>query len=177
VTEQATIPNPVATPRVAAGALFSDQQGRALLVRPHYKTHWDIPGGYVEPGEAPRAAATREITEELGIRVEVGELLCVDWAPHPDEGDKLLFIFDGGQLRAEQVDQIRFVDGEITEYRFATSDEIDELTIPRLARRLRAAIEAQATQCTVYLENGVGAGPAAGRRVPPMLDQSAPRHA
>ena len=22
----------------------------------------------------------------------------VDWAPHPDEGDKVLFIFDGGEL-------------------------------------------------------------------------------
>ena len=59
----------MATPRVAAGALFSDESGRVLLVKPTYKKTWDIPGGYVEPGESPRAACIREIREELGLSV------------------------------------------------------------------------------------------------------------
>lgn len=57
----------MARPRVAAGALFLDAAGRVLLVRPTYKRHWDITGGYVGPGESPRAACIREIHEELGI--------------------------------------------------------------------------------------------------------------
>ena len=56
-----------ATPRVAAGALFFDDQGRVLLVHPTYKDTWDIPGGYVERGESPAAACRRELKEELGI--------------------------------------------------------------------------------------------------------------
>ena len=32
---------------------------------------WEFPGGKVEPGEAPEAAAVREIAEELGCGVEV----------------------------------------------------------------------------------------------------------
>lgn len=36
---------------------------------------WEFPGGKVEPGEAPEAALAREILEELGVPVQVRELL------------------------------------------------------------------------------------------------------
>src|SRR3954462_11446631 len=94
---------PMARPRVAAGVLVHDAQGRVLMVRPTYKDGWDIPGGYVEPDESPTAAAQREFQEELGVPRGPGRLLVVDWAPHPDEGDKLLFIFDGGPLANDDV--------------------------------------------------------------------------
>ena len=92
------------------------------MVKPTYKDGWDIPGGYVEPGESPKQAAAREVGEELGLTPSIGRLLVVDWAPHPDEGDKLLFIFDGGSLvdldaealiiQRTEIDRVEFVDPE-----------------------------------------------------------------
>ena len=140
----------MATPRVAAGALIRDAEGRILLVKPTYKDGWDIPGGYVEPGESPAAACKRELKEEIGLDREPGRLLIVDWAPHPAEGDKLLFIFDAGTLvRISDV----IPDGqEIAEVRFEAVAALGELMPGRLARRLRTATSAENDP---YAENGL----------------------
>lgn len=43
---------------------------RILLVRHSYGPRgWDLPGGSIRPGEAPEAAARREMNEELGIAI------------------------------------------------------------------------------------------------------------
>jgi 8-oxo-dGTP pyrophosphatase MutT (NUDIX family) len=59
----------------AAGIALFDADGRLLLARHVDDGHWGTPGGGVEPGEAPRAAARREFEEELGLRVEDCELI------------------------------------------------------------------------------------------------------
>ncbi len=47
---------------------------------------WEFPGGSVEFGETLSAAVRREIREEFGVEIEVGELLDVIDHILPDEG-------------------------------------------------------------------------------------------
>lgn len=44
---------------------------------------WELPAGLVEPGESPRAAAAREIAEELGFEVAESAVLDLGPATHP----------------------------------------------------------------------------------------------
>ncbi|MGK5642754.1 NUDIX domain-containing protein [Streptomyces sp. URMC 126] len=136
-------------------------------MRPSYKPGWEIPGGYVETGESPLAACRREVAEELGICPPVGPLLVVDWAPNPAEGDKVLFVFDGGVLGRRHREAVRPADGEVLEARFHSREAIDDLLIPRLARRVHQAIAAHHATGVRYLEHGAvpGDGSADGQRV------------
>ena len=43
----------------------------------------EFPGGKVEPGEAPVAALARELTEEIGVTVEVGRIWDVLFHAYP----------------------------------------------------------------------------------------------
>jgi 8-oxo-dGTP diphosphatase len=140
-----------ATPFVAAGVLFNDGNGRVLLVNPTYKDGWEIPGGYVEVGESPRAAAIREVKEELGLDIQVHDLLVLDWAPHPMEGDKLLIIFDGGQLDEETLSKISFPDGELSAAHFFDTSELETVLPDRLAKRVYRAARGSHSR---FLEHG-----------------------
>ncbi len=64
--------------------------GRVLLVRrgrPPRQGEWSIPGGAQELGETVFEAARREVAEEVGLDVEVTELLTVvDSIQKDDEG-------------------------------------------------------------------------------------------
>ena len=144
-----------ATPHAATGVLYFDGSERILLVHPTYKEGWDLPGGYLMPGETPTSALRREILEELGTALPFGALLVVDWAPNESEGDKILFVFDGGELTAAQHASIRVDGAEIDRYAYHHRSAIDALLIPRLARRVHAAIQARANGETVYLEHGL----------------------
>ncbi|MEU2043726.1 NUDIX hydrolase [Nocardia niwae] len=143
--------NQFASARLAAGALFV--RGDAVfLVHKTYGNGWDIPGGYVEPGESPTAACRREVMEELGIECEPRRLLVHDWAPNQREGDKILYVFDCGELHDEKA--IKLQGSELDRWEWVRVDKLDDYTIPRLTRRLREAHAACAEPRNVYLENG-----------------------
>jgi 8-oxo-dGTP pyrophosphatase MutT (NUDIX family) len=153
-----------ATPRIAAGALFVDDD-RILLVRKTYGNGWDIPGGYVDAGESPAAACRRELKEELGIEREVQRLLIVDWAPHVDEGDKILYVFDCGKLDDKR--HIQLASNELDGWEWVPVSQLPEYVIPRLARRLASAHHAHSAGTQLYLEHGQPALSPKGNLAPP----------
>jgi len=59
--------------RLVVGAVLRDAAGRVLAARRERPAGWELPGGKVEPGETEPAALVRELREELGVTVEVGE--------------------------------------------------------------------------------------------------------
>jgi 8-oxo-dGTP diphosphatase len=85
----------VHTVLVAAGVLI--EEGRVLLSQRKSGTHlegaWEFPGGKVEPGEDPREGLRRELAEELGLDVEVGEILDVTFHRYDDVGKAILLLF------------------------------------------------------------------------------------
>ncbi|MFF0531249.1 NUDIX domain-containing protein [Nocardia amikacinitolerans] len=138
--------------RMAAGALFV-RGDDVLLVHKTYGDGWDVPGGYVGPGESPSAACRREVLEELALDRPVRRLLVHDWAPHPTEGDKILYLFDCGELGDEQSVILQF--SELDRWEWVGLDRIDDYVVPRLARRVRQAHIAHVEESTRYLEHGV----------------------
>ncbi len=60
------------------GAILLDGEGRVLLVRRAHDPHggtWDVPGGFLEEGEAPVDGLRRELREETGLEVEPGRFV------------------------------------------------------------------------------------------------------
>jgi len=65
------------SPHPAAGCCVL-HDGRVLMVRRRYNPalgDWCFPAGYVEWDETIEAAAAREVEEETGLQVEVGDLV------------------------------------------------------------------------------------------------------
>ncbi|WP_115787251.1 NUDIX domain-containing protein [Arthrobacter silvisoli] len=111
--------------RVAAGLVIRDRQDRVLAVKPNYKDGWLLPGGTVDAGEAPRAAARREGREELGLDIIPGALLIIGHSAFPSPiGDGLNFLYDGGVLSADA--RIVLQEEELTEWRFVAEADFPD---------------------------------------------------
>ena len=78
---------------VSAGLVFRD--GKLLITqRPadgHLGGLWEFPGGKCEPGETFEQALHRELMEELGIEVEVCELIETITHEYPEKTVHLCF--------------------------------------------------------------------------------------
>ncbi len=80
---------------IVTAAVIRDGEGRVLLARRPTDRHmgglWEFPGGKLDQGESPAEGLARELDEELGVEVEIGEPLT--FAVHREPGLTLLLLF------------------------------------------------------------------------------------
>lgn len=112
-------------PKVAATCVV-ERGGKVLLVRrgnqPGYGL-WSMPGGYVDRGEVVEEAAAREVVEETGLVVEVGQLVGLfSEAGHPVVVAAFTATEAGGVLEAGP---------EALEVGFFELDGLPEMAFPR----------------------------------------------
>jgi hypothetical protein len=87
---------------------------------------------------------------ELGIDREPRRLISVDWAPNDREGDKILFVFDCGNLGPDE-DRLSLPADESDRWEWVDIAQLGEHVIDRIAHRVRAAVERPSV---AYLEHG-----------------------
>ncbi|MEV4332076.1 NUDIX hydrolase [Streptomyces sp. NPDC049597] len=147
-------------PRILAGAaaLFRDAEERVLLVEPSYRKGWALPGGTVESdiGETPRQAARRETLEEIGLDLELGALLTVDWVPGEGRPPIAAYVYDGGTLTEAQFQAIRLPEDELLSWRLVAREDLSRYLLGSLCLRVEASLDALAAGTgAVELENGL----------------------
>jgi 8-oxo-dGTP diphosphatase len=80
-------------PKVAAAVLI-EKDGRVLLVRRNnepFRGLWTLPAGFINGGEDPAEAATRECLEETGLSVRVTRVLeIISGREHPGGADFII---------------------------------------------------------------------------------------
>jgi mutator protein MutT len=122
---------------VSAALIFRD--GRLLITQRHAGDHlgglWEFPGGKREPGETFEQCLARELREELGIEVEVGDLFEEISHAYAEKTVLLKFFtcrLISGKLRTLDCAAFKWVKkSELADFEFPAADA-------RLLEKLRA---------------------------------------
>ena len=111
-------------PQVAVGAVVFSENKILLVKRSNHpaKGMWAVPGGKIQAGETMQQALVREIKEETGLDIRVGEIVFVFDVIRHDEQKELSFhyvIIDffcdllGGELKAgDDAREVRWISRE-----------------------------------------------------------------
>ncbi|MGH7589206.1 MAG: (deoxy)nucleoside triphosphate pyrophosphohydrolase [Gemmatimonadota bacterium] len=103
---------------------------------PGWGTVWEFPGGKIAPGEAREAAVAREVAEETGIKVRVGELLSAHCHAYPDRR-VALYAYLCAPLASSGTPSAR----EPTRWRWVTPEECRRLDMPGANGPILMALE------------------------------------
>lgn len=100
----------------AGGVIWRRRKGRIEVVvvhRPRYDD-WTLPKGKLDPGESHKQAARREVLEETGLAVELGDELAecryIDNRGRPKRVRYWAMTVAGGEFEVnDEVDELRWL--------------------------------------------------------------------
>jgi NAD+ diphosphatase len=123
----------------SVAALIEDAQGRLLVTvrgKEPGKGLWDLPGGFVDPGESAEEALRREVREEVGLDIEAMQYLNSYPNSYNYMGVRYATIDLGFLCRARDPGKATPVERDIEAVRFVRASEIDlhQFAFPSLAR-------------------------------------------
>jgi 8-oxo-dGTP diphosphatase len=130
-----------ANPVPAVSALVVDEDGRLLLARRAYEPDaglWDTPGGFLDEGEAPEAGLRRELLEEAGVDIELGDFVGI-YADRYGDAEDAPFVLNLVWEAAIASGELEAAD-DVSELRWFSRDGLpaaDELAFRWLAPALR----------------------------------------
>jgi len=120
-----------------AFSIILDDQSRVLLCKRRDKDLWNLPGGKVEQGESPWAAAIREAREEINVDIAIDKLVGVYFKKEQEE---IVFQFLSRIERG-----IPSESEEAREIAYFNADNLPENTAPRQKERIKLFFENQNT--------------------------------
>lgn len=101
-------------------------EGRVLITRDmHDGGVWELPGGRLHKNEVPQAGLSREIHEELGLELTIGNVVYVEQFVHPRGNEAHVLIVYHIPL-SSKIEQIIPKSDEVWEYAWITSIQLDE---------------------------------------------------
>ncbi len=139
--------------QIGTAIILFNKKGELLTVKPNYREGWLIPGGATDDNESPLHCAIRETREEIGLDIPHLKLVGVYYGPKKGVfTDSLKFVFYGGVLSDEDISKIVLQTEELTELRFAPSDEVLPLLTSSLQKSLPASLLAIKNNTVAYIE-------------------------
>jgi 8-oxo-dGTP diphosphatase len=125
-------------PRTGVGAIVINDKKILLVkrgVEPN-KGRWAIPGGMLKLGETMRECAAREILEETGITVAVGECIYVFDQIERDEAGKIKFHFVVVDFAALYVAGSPEGADDAEEAGWFTPEDLDDLPVSQITMKV-----------------------------------------
>jgi 8-oxo-dGTP diphosphatase len=125
-------------PMVGVGGVVISK-GRALLIRrggPPLEGQWSIPGGMLEVGETILEGVRRELGEETGIEVRVGQLIEVFERINLDGGGKTKYHFVVLDYLCQAVRGEARAGSDVTDVAWAAPSELAKYSLTETATRV-----------------------------------------